>query len=246
MIDIFLPPVVLVFVLVMIHAWFGKGVLERGVIFTDLAIAQFAALGSAVSLGYFHSEYIYIFTLSFALLSAFLISFASHRNVQLEAFIGILYVFGASGIMMVLADSAEGMEHFRALLATDILFTPIEDIFYSIGIYCFLALLIWKVYPKLSGFKKDLMFFTMLAITVTSSVQLAGVLVVFVLLVAPVLLSSMQKRIGFISFAYIYGWSFSLFAISVSFYFDLPTGYSIVFIGALTTLVGVLVLSKKV
>jgi len=56
----------------------------------------------------------------------------------------------------------------------------------------------------------------------------------------------MQKRVGFTSFAYIYGWSFSLFAISVSFYFDLPTGYSIVFIGALTTLVGVLVLSKKV
>lgn len=245
MIDIFLPPVVLVIVLVMIHAWFGKGVLERGVIFTDLAIAQFAALGSAVSLGYFHSQYLYVMTLSFALLSAFLISMASHRKVQLEAFIGILYVLGASGIMMVLSDSAEGMEHFKALLATDILFTPLDDILVSTGIYLLLALIIWVVYPRLQGFLKDLLFFGMLAITVTSSVQLAGVLVVFVLLVAPTLLASMQGRFNSLFFAYLYGWGFSLLAIFLSYYFDLPTGYTIVFVGALSTLIGVLGLSGK-
>ncbi len=245
MIDIFLPPIFLVIVLVMIHAWFGKGVLERGVIFTDLAISQFAALGSAVSLGYLHSEYIYVLTLGFALLSALLISLASYRNVQLEAFIGILYVLGASGIMMVLADSAEGMEHFKALLATDILFTPLEDIGYSTGIYLVLALIIWKVYPRLEGFSKDLLFFVMLAITVTSSVQLAGVLVVFVLLVAPILLASMQDKMGRLGFAYLYGWIFSLIAIFISYSYDLPTGYTIVFVGALTTLVGVLGLSQK-
>jgi len=245
MIDIFLPPVVLVIILVMIHAWFGKGVLERGVIFTDLAIAQFAALGSAVSLGYFHTEYLYIFTLAFALFCAFLISLASHRKIQLEAFIGILYVLGASGIMMVLADSAEGMEHFKALLATDILFTPLEDILFSGAIYAILGLVIWKVYPKLQGFRKDLLFFTMLAITVTSSVQLAGVLVVFVLLVGPILLASMQTRIPVTLFAFGYGWFFSLAAIALSYFFDLPTGYTIVFTGALLTLLGVLLSSKK-
>lgn len=244
MIDIFLPPVVLVIVLVMIHAWFGKGVLERGIIFTDLAIAQFAALGSAVSLGYFHSEYIYLFTLGFALLSAFLISLATRRSIHLEAFIGILYVFGASGIMMVLADSAEGMEHFKALLASDILFTPIEHVLYSSGIYMILGLLIWKVYPRLQGFAQELLFFTMLAVTVTSSVQLAGVLVVFVLLVAPALLASMQKRFRPILFAFVYGWAFSLGAIAISYFWDLPTGYSIVFVGALTTMVAILFLSR--
>jgi zinc/manganese transport system permease protein len=222
-----------------------KGVLERGIIFTDLAIAQFAALGSAVSLGYFHTQYLYILTLAFALFCAFLISLASHRKIQLEAFIGILYVLGASGIMMVLADSAEGMEHFKALLATDILFTPLEDIGYSGLVYLVLALLIWKVYPRVEGFMKDFLFFGMLAITVTSSVQLAGVLVVFVLLVAPVLLSSMQKKFNMLLFAYLYGWGFSLLAITVSFYFDLPTGYTIVFIGSFTTLIGVLLLSRK-
>jgi zinc/manganese transport system permease protein len=244
MIDIFMPSVLLVIVLVMIHAWFGKGVLERGIIFTDLAIAQFAALGSAISLGYFHSEHIYLFTLGFALLSAFLISVATRRSIHLEAFIGILYVFGASGIMMVLADSAEGMEHFKALLASDILFTPIEHVLYSSIIYMVLGLLIWKVYPRLQGFSKELLFFTMLAVTVTSSVQLAGVLVVFVLLVAPALLASMQKRFKPMGFAFVYGWGFSLSAIAVSYFWDLPTGYSIVFMGALTTIIAILSLSK--
>ncbi len=245
MIDIFLPSVVLVIVLVVIHAWFGKGVLERGIIFTDLAIAQFAALGSAISLGYFHSEYVYLFTLGFALLSAFLISIATRRTIHLEAFIGILYVFGASGIMMVLADSAEGMEHFKALLASDILFTPMEDVLLSTAIYLILGLLIWKVYPRLHGFAKELLFFAMLAVTVTSSVQLAGVLVVFVLLVAPALVASMQKRFHPMSFAFVYGWFFGLSAIATSYMLDLPTGYSIVFIGALLTLLAIFILSRS-
>ncbi len=56
MIDILLVPIRLVIVLVMIHAYFGMEILERGIIFTDLAIAQFAALGSSISLGYFHEK----------------------------------------------------------------------------------------------------------------------------------------------------------------------------------------------
>lgn len=243
MIDIFLPPTLLVFVLVMIHAWFGKGVLERGIIFTDLAIAQFAALGSAVSLGYFHAEHLYLLTLGPALLSAVLIAFASHRRLHLEAFIGILYVLGASGVMMVLANSAEGMEHFKALLATDILFTPVEQVLYSSGVYAFLGLLIWQIYPRLKGFTKELLFFAMLAVTVTSSVQLAGVLVVFTLLIAPAYVAAMQRRFAALPFAFLFGWTFSIAAIFLSYFFDLPTGYSIVFLGALAALGATLLLS---
>jgi zinc/manganese transport system permease protein len=245
MIDIFLPPLVLVFVLVMIHAWFGKGVLERGIIFTDLAIAQFAALGSAVSLGYFHGEFLYLLTLGSALFSAVLIAYASHRNLHLEAFIGILYVLGASGVMMVLANSAEGMEHFKALLASDILFTPMEHVLYSSGVYALLGLLIWQIYPRMKGFGQELLFFVMLAVTVTSSVQLAGVLVVFTLLIAPVFMASMQRRFPPLLFAFVFGWTFSVAAIFASFYFDLPTGYSIVFLGALSVLTGTLFLSRR-
>ncbi len=242
MIDILLTPIALVIMLVMLHAYFGKGILERGIIFTDLAIAQFAALGSAISLGYFHSEYYYIFTLSFALLSAFLIAFASVRKINLEAFIGLLYVLGASGIMMVLAHSAEGMEHFKSLLASDILFTSPSEVYKSAIIYAFIALVLYKIYPKLNGFVKELVFFTLLAITVTSSVSLAGVLVVFVLLIAPALVAKSLSK-GMV-FSFIFGWIFSIASILISYYYDLPTGYTLVFLGSLSSALVVLLNSK--
>ncbi len=246
MIDILLIPIALVAILVMMHSWFGIGILKRGIIFTDLAIAQFAALGSAISLGYFHEKYFYLLTLTFALLSAFLIAIASQRKIKLEPFIGLLYVLGASGIMMVLAHSAEGMEHFKSLLASDILFTPPIDVLKSAIIYMLIALILWKVYPKLTGFFRELTFFSLLALTVTSSVNLAGVLVVFVLLIAPpfVVLSLNVKKP--LLYSFYFGWFFSIFAILISFFYDLPTGYTIVFFGALLSSIIVLLNSKKV
>ncbi len=245
MTDILLVPIALVVILVMLHSYFGMEILKRGIIFTDLAIAQFAALGSSVSLGYFHEEHFYLLTLGFALLSALLIAFASTRKLHLEAFIGILYVLGASGIMMVLSHSAEGMEHFKSLLASDILFTPPAEVAKSAVIYAFIALTLYFVYPKLSGFLKELLFFSLLAITVTSSVSLAGVFVVFVLLIAPpfVALSLGLKKPLLGSF--IFGWFFSISAITLSYFYDLPTGYSIVFLGAFLTALIVLFSSKK-
>ena len=246
MIDIILTPIALVMILVMMHAWFGMRILEKGIIFTDLAIAQFAALGSAVSLGYFHEEYFYPLTLSFALLSAFLIAVASRRKIQLEAFIGLLYVLGASGIMMVLSHSAEGMEHFKSLLASDILFTAPEDVAKSTGIYAFIALVLWQVYPKTSGFLKELLFFSLLALTVSSSVELAGVLVVFVLLIAPALVVRELQLDKPLFYSFIFGWFFSISSIVISYYYDLPTGYTIVFLGALLSSIIVLFNSKKI
>ena len=245
MIDILLIPILLVVVLVMLHAYFGLEILKRGIIFTDLAIAQFAALGSSISLGYFHDEYFYLLTLSFALLCAFLIAFASTRKLHLEAFIGILYILGASGIMMVLAHSSEGMEHFKSLLASDILFTPLNDVLQSIIIYAFIAIALYFVYPKLNGFIRELFFFSLLAVTVTSSVSLAGVFVVFVLLIAPpfVSISLNVKRPLLISF--IFGWFFSIGAIVISYLYDLPTGYSIVSMGAFLTVLIVMIGSKN-
>ena len=245
MTDILLVPIALVIILVMLHSYFGMEILKRGIIFTDLAIAQFAALGSSISLGYFHEEYFYLLTLSFALLSAFLIAFASTRKLHLEAFIGILYVLGASGIMMVLSHSAEGMEHFKSLLASDILFTPPIEVAKSGVIYAFIALGLYFIYPRLGGFLKELLFFSLLAITVTSSVSLAGVFVVFVLLIAPpfVALSLNFKKPLLGSF--FFGWFFSISAIILSYFSDLPTGYSIVFLGAALTAAAVLTTSKK-
>lgn len=245
MTDILLVPIALVIILVMLHSWFGMRILKKGIIFTDLAIAQFAALGSAISLGYFHSEYFYLLTLVFALFSAFLIAIASQRKIKLEAFIGLLYVLGASGIMMVLSHSAEGMEHFKSLLASDILFTPLDDVIKSAVIYGAIALILYKIYPRVNGFLKELMFFSLLALTVTSSVHLAGVLVVFVLLIAPALVSTSLKLNKPLISSFVFGWFFSISAIIISYYFDLPTGYTIVFLGALLSSIIVLFTSKK-
>jgi len=245
MTDILLIPITLVLILVMIHTWFGIKILKKGIIFTDLAIAQFAALGSAISLGYFHHQYYYEITLSFALLSAFLIAFASQREIKLEAFIGLLYVLGASGIMMVLAHSAEGMEHFKSLLASDILFTPFEELQKSAIIYLAIAMTLWKIYPRSNGFFRELLFFSLLAITVTSSVALAGVLVVFILLIAPAMISLSLKTTQEFYAGVFFGWFFSIGAILISYNYDLPTGYTIVFIGALLTVLIVLLRSKK-
>lgn len=245
MTDILLVPIALVVILVMLHSYFGMEILKRGIIFTDLAIAQFAALGSSVSLGYFHEEHFYLLTLGFALLSALLIAFASTRRVHLEAFIGILYVLGASGIMMVLSHSAEGMEHFKSLLASDILFTPPSEVMKSGVIYSFIALALYFLYPKLEGFFKELLFFSLLAITVTSSVSLAGVFVVFVLLIAPPFVSLSLGLKKPLLGSFIFGWFFSICAILISYFYDLPTGYSIVFLGAFLTALIVLFSSKR-
>lgn len=179
------------------------------------------------------------------MLGALLIAYGARLSLHLEAYIGLLYVLGASGIMMVLAQSAEGMEHFKSLLANDILFTTPQDLYESTAIYTFIFIILYFVYPKINGFAKELLFFSLLALTVTSSVQLAGVFVVFTLLIAPAMVASMQQRFPVLLVAFVYGWFFSVLAITIGFYYDLPTGYAIVFLGAFLSILTILIKSKK-
>lgn len=245
MIEIIAPVGFLVIVLVAIHSWFGIRIIKRGIIFTDLAIGQVAALGAAVSVGFFDGSYLYLWTLGFALSGAALIAFSTQRMRYIESFIGLLYVLGASGVMLVLSQSPEGMEHFRELLAADILFTSTQRIVESTLIYAVIAILMVWVYPRTKALIKELLFFGLLAVTVTSSVQLAGVLVVFVLLIAPALIALVQKRFNTYLTALLCGSVFGILAIILSYYFDLPTGYTIVFLGALSALGAVLLLDRK-
>lgn len=245
MMELLGPVLFLVVILVAIHSWFGLHILHRGIIFTDLAIGQIAAVGSAISVSFFHGEYLYVSTLFFALLGALLITFAVSRLRYIEAFIGLLYVLGSSSVMLVLAQNPEGSEHFSALLAADILFTSTEEIIKSTLIYTVIGIILVLVLPKLKGVVYELFFFGLLAVTVTSSVQLAGVLVVFVLLIAPPLIGLMQKRFSAYSVALSAGTLFGTSAIITSYYFDLPTGYAIVFFGALSAIIAVLLFDRK-
>jgi zinc/manganese transport system permease protein len=220
---------VLAIALVFVHSIFGIEIIKRGVIFTDLAIGQIAASGMAISIAFFGGEYQNIMTLIFAFITAAIITWATKNIKNIEAFIGLLYAFGISSIMLILAKSAEGTELFSKLSASDILFTSSDELLKSLAIYSIVALIMFFVYPKIKGTLKELIFFTMLAITVTFSVQSAGVLVVFALLIAPSYASINQNRFKPFIFAFIFGSISILVSLFGSYYLDLPTGYTIIF-----------------
>jgi zinc/manganese transport system permease protein len=227
------PAFILAILLVFIHAIFGLEIIKRGVIFTDLAIGQFAAIGVVASMLLFEGHYMFLLTFVFALIGAFLITLATYRVKHIEAFIGMLYALGASSIILLLANTGQGTELFSKLQATDILFTSASDLWEPLVLYSVVALLFFIFYHRLTGLYKEALFFGLLALTVTSSVQLAGILVVFVLLIVPAFLTLLQGRFSKLPFAWGLGSMIIITAMIVSYYFDLPTGYTIVFIASL-------------
>ena len=239
------PAFVLAILLVFIHSIFGLEIIKRGVIFTDLAIGQFAAIGVAVSLLFFEGHYAFILTLLFALIGALLIAIATYRVKHIEAFIGMLYALGASSIIVLLSNTTQGTELFNKLQATDILFTSASDLWEPLFLYAVIALLFALFYTKLSGIKKEMLFFGLLALTVTSSVQLAGVLVVFVLLIVPAFIALLQTKFNKLPFAWVIGSCIIIGALILSYFLDLPTGYTIVFVASLLGILAALLFDSN-
>ena len=244
-IELLWPAFVLAIALVFIHTIFGIEIIKRGVIFTDLAIGQIAASGMAISIAFMDGTYQSAMTLLFAVLGALVITWATKRVEKIEAFIGLLYALGISAIMLILAQSAEGTELFSKLSAADILFTSSEDLYKDLVIYGFVACVMTMIYPRVQGLKKEFLFFLMLAITVTSSVQSAGVLVVFSLLIAPSYAGIIQRMYKPFVFAVVFGSFAVLCALFLSYYYDLPTGYTIIFTVVSSSLLLVVFMSVK-
>lgn len=244
-IEILLPALALAFLLVGIHTIFGLEIIKRGVIFTDLAVGQLSAVGIAISTTFFSGEQQVLLSLAFALTGALLITYADRNSRHVEAFIGLLYALGASSVMIVLSSGSGGDELFKQLMANDILFVTKSEVFKAAAVYGAVTLLYYTIYPRLNGFVKELFFFSLLSVTVTSSVPLAGVLVVFTLLIAPAFVALLQKRFNPLFFGWVYGWSFISLALFLSYRYDWPTGYSIVFVGTLITLILVLFMEKN-
>ena len=236
LIELFWPAFVLAILLVYIHAVFGIEIIKRGVIFTDLAIGQIAAIGLALSVAFLDGAYKTPLTLFFAVVAAIIIAFATKRIKNVEAFIGLLYALGISSIMMILAKSSEGMELFSKLSAADILFVSKEELLKSAALYIPISLVMFLLYPRLKGMAKELLFFVMLALTVTSSVQSAGVLVVFALLIAPAYAAIIQARFSQLLFSWVFGSLGVMASLYISYTFDLPTGYTIIFVTVLTSI----------
>ena len=235
-IELLWPAFVLAILLVYIHTIFGVEIIKRGVIFTDLAIGQIAAVGMAISVAFLEGKYQTPLTLLFAITAAVIIAWATRKVEHVEAFIGLLYALGISSIMIVLAKSSEGMELFSKLSAADILFTSKEELLKDAFIYLPISFVMFYLYPKTKGIVKELIFFIMLAVTVTSSVQSAGVLVVFALLIAPAYAGIMQQHFRPLLFAWIFGSISIIIALYGSYNLDLPTGYSIIFVTVFSSL----------
>ncbi|RMH05617.1 MAG: metal ABC transporter permease [Aquificota bacterium] len=230
-VDVLIFAFLLSVVLVGIHAYFGRVIIQRGIIFTDLAVGQMAGVGLALSLLLFEGKYAYPFTLLFALAGSLLVYISERSKAYQEAFIGLLYALGISLTYLLLAKSPQGAEEFLKLSASDILFTPKEEVLKAGLLYALFGALLYLSQKKLSQPFKGLAFYILFALTLTSSVKLAGVLVVFALLLAPALVSLLLER-GLL-FAWFYGSFVNAWSVVFSYLWDFPTGFSIVFWHAL-------------
>jgi len=198
-----------------------------------------AAFGAALSILVFDGKYMYPVSLVFSLLGAFLIALATKRTRNHEAFIGLLYAFGMSAAVIALSRAPRGTEEMEHLLAADILFVSMPAVLKTALLYAVIGIVLWFGLRRLRGTWRELLFFGTFSITVTSSVNLAGVLVVFSILVAPAFIVSPLQR-SFrtkLLLAWGIGTVLNLAAIVASYFLDLPTGYTVVALYALTGIV---------
>ncbi len=235
----FLWPSFLVAVcLVGIHAYFGIQVLSRNVIFVDLALAQIAALGATVAFMLGHpaqSLATYGYSLTFTLLAAVLLAFtrAWATRVPQEALIGVIYVVAAAASILLIDRAPQGAEHLKQILTGDILTSGLNEVAVIVPLYLAVALVHFFLRHRLTRSGSlfwEFVFYSTFGVVVTSSVALAGVLLVFSFLIIPAAIGVMfasslprQLAIGWIS-----GTLSSAVGFTASFAFDLPTGAAMV------------------
>ncbi len=260
-IQIMLWPFVACLVLTGIHVYLGLHVIDRQILFVDLALAQIAALGASLSVLFhlsFEGPEAYWLSLGFTVAGAAVFSATRFRNQRIpqEAVIGIVYAVSAALLLLILSGSGEGDEHMRHALIGNILLVSPRDILHMLFIYCAIGLIHYLGRNKFllisrdpeEAYKRginvrlwDFIFYTLFGIVVTSSVQLAGVLLVFSFLVVPascaiLFCHSVKARLFF-------GWGAGILAsgagMAVSYIWDFPTGASVICVfGALLLILG--------
>jgi zinc/manganese transport system permease protein len=233
-----------------IHAYLGVHVVERGVIFVDLALAQIAALGATIAIlaGMDpHGSEAYWISLAFTFVGAALFTFARTRrsHIPLEAFIGIAYAVASAAAILAMSKATGETEHLKDMLVGNILAISMRDVIKTavlygvIGIFHYIfrkQFLLISTNPaaaEAGGLKIrfwDFLFYASFGFVVTSSVAIAGVLLVFCYLVVPsvgamLFANSIGRRLAI-------GWTMGTLVSALGVYFsvllDLPTGATIV------------------
>jgi|AGTN01.1.fsa_nt_gi ABC-type Mn2+/Zn2+ transport systems, permease components len=212
------------------YTYFGYHVVRRGVIFVDLALAQVAALGASVGvlLGWGVDHFPvqnYLISLAFTMAGALLfVLFRGRREkVPIEALIGITYAAAIALSLIVLERSATGTEDIKEMLAGAILTVPPREVLVIGALCAAVAVIHWFARRHIlavtenhsaareKGLKVrwwDFVFYVTFGFVVTSSVKVAGVLLVFALLIIPavaavIAVEGTAKRI-------VFGWLFGL------------------------------------
>ena len=119
-------PIVASLIIAGVHAYLGLHVVERGVIFVDLSLAQIASLGAAIAVwqGFDpHSTTVYWMSLGFTLIGALIFSIikGQEANIPKEAFIGISYAVASAAVILTLSKATGEAEHLRDMLVGNIL-----------------------------------------------------------------------------------------------------------------------------
>src|SRR6476661_2886321 len=263
-VELLLPAFVASLILTGIHAYLGVHVVERGVIFVDLSLAQIAALGTTVAYlaGYdLHSTTAYLFSLGFTFLGAAIFAMSRvHRKTRIpqEAIIGIVYAVSAAVAILVMSKATAETEHLKEMLVGNILSVTWPElgktaVLYSlVGLFHyifrrkFLAISMDEHAAEQSGLNVklwDFLFYMSFGFVVTSSVAIAGVLLVFCFLIVPSVAAMLfAERLGpRLAIGWTMGALVSALGVMFSFWLDLPTGAAIVatFGAALLILAGV-------
>ena len=234
-------------VLVGMHTWLGLQVLRRGVVFADLALAQLSALGATAAVAAGHPPGGYAgfgYALLLTGLGAVLLTCARRAAawVGQEAVIGILYVVATALTVLVVDRSPQGAEHVKRMLVGDILTAGAPDVLKLALLYGAVGLLhaafrrpllaaaVDASSDRRGGVLWDLVFYGSFGLVVTSSVALAGVLLVFAVLIVPAVIGTLFSR--HVGRALGIGWAAgvlaSLLGFAASASLDLPTGAAVV------------------
>ena len=249
--EILLPAFVASLILTGIHAYLGVHVVERGVIFVDLSLAQIAALGTTVAYlaGYdLHAGEAYLFSLGFTFLGAAIFAVSRvHRKTRIpqEAIIGIVYAVSAAVAILLMSKATQETEHLKEMLVGNILSVTWPELFKTAVLYSlvgvfhyifrdrFLLISMNEAEAEKRGWNVkfwDFLFYVSFGFVVTSSVAIAGVLLVFCFLIVPSVAAMLfAERLGpRLAIGWTMGTLVSAAGVSFSFLLDLPTGATIV------------------
>lgn len=208
---------------VVTHVPLGIRVLERGIVFIDLAVAQFAALGVVVAVWAGlapEGAAVQAAALGAALAGALALNWSERLwpEVQ-EAVIGVSFVLAANAAILVLAANPHGAEHLKELLTGQILWVPPARLPLAALVSAGILALWFGLGARLGRAG----FYVLFAIAVTLSVQLVGIYLVFATLIIPALATRMVRRRR-LAAAYALAAAGYAGGLALSLFSDLPAG----------------------